>query len=1330
MKDDEEVMITFLEHKKQFLFQIIQEVYNLSLRVSDDVTRTQFLARTQSADKTRSDYIETVDKLIIEQLKVNPEAQPSYSILNTFDELYCYVKQKETILKQELEDQKKNNNFNTKLPPLQLIGFDGTPTKWPVFYENFRSVIHANTRLTNAEKVQYLIGCLSGKALNVCSGITATSENYDIIWQALLAKYQDTRVQASVYLDQMLQQKTGQSVDNILDNFCSAEAALQRLKIDNLSDFILTHIALSKLDKSMIDLFEQAHRHIDIPKFSDLKKFLTEQSKLQVLHAPSRSHTQIYNNNSRTQSFSTNKPATQTNKIKTFCTQVTNPQPQTYSKFNNSDILSLTQSRSCKVCKSQLSHPLFKCEYFLQQNTQTRNDIVRQHTFCINCLGFHHISTCKSTNRCSICNKKHHSLLHYETQSNTTHSLQSADSNINNNNNSAGTSAAPAPRPSSSSTSNLPSLSHPPRQPRSPTATAARTNGGQTNDNLALSVTIPARNLNSDTLVLCPTASVNVYSNNQTHRLRVFLDTGAATNFITKACCERLNLKVTPAPAIINGIGKIQDRAFGITQLTIHSRFDSRCSYTVCCRVMNEITDILPSAELEITQLDHLQGLPMADDEYYLPGEIDCLIGNELFPTLLGPGKVTSPTSSVVGIETTLGYIAGGRAHCFPHSLENKTRSLNAHNLEKTFFCQTEDFALDQLTQRFWEIENVPEKTHFSPDDEACEKHFQSTYTREDDGTYTVALPFKHSPAELGSSYSAAKHRLLNLEKKLDSTGLRSDYNATIQTYIDQGYLIKVPNNFQNTDSYYIPHRAVYRPDKETSKTRIVLNAGCKTTSGKSLNDLLYVGPVLQNNIFELLLNLRMFSIAISADIEKMYFQVKLSPDHHSFQRILFRFDTNSPIEIYQFNRVCFGVSSSPYLALRVVRQLAADSRDSFPLAAYEAENHMYVDDYVSSVDNVDTAEKIYKEMTAMFKSGGFNLVKWISNDTQLMSRVPSAQKSPLAVKFDDDPNADTKIVGMQWQPTNDQFHFKTNIDFPETCTKRSILSVTARLFDPLGLISPVVAYMKLLIQECFKLQLDWDDEVPDFIVSKWKQFHQELPHLSEIKIPRHIGITSKNRITLIGFADASQQCYGAAIYVRVDSDENSTANSVELLTAKSKVSNSNKTLARLELCAAVLLAKLINSVRDVLSKRCTINKIYAFSDATVTLTWIHSPAYKFHTFVANRIAQINGYLPASHWFHVRGVENPADIVSRPVTPIGLINNSLWFHGPQWLSAPINTWPVKEFKINHNKQDDLQEIKVTSLPAQTVLPTEPTLIAHWHRTASHAWWQWNLPTRE
>lgn len=150
-----------------------------------------------------------------------------------------------------------------------------------VFHENFSSLIHNNPRLSNAEKIQYLTGCLSGKALIVCSGIPATSENYEIIWNALLEKYQDVRVQASLYLDQMLQFKPNQSIENFIDNFCSAEAALRRrLKIDNLADFIITRIALNKLDRDTVNAFEQAHREVNVPSSYLLNCFLKEQNKI------------------------------------------------------------------------------------------------------------------------------------------------------------------------------------------------------------------------------------------------------------------------------------------------------------------------------------------------------------------------------------------------------------------------------------------------------------------------------------------------------------------------------------------------------------------------------------------------------------------------------------------------------------------------------------------------------------------------------------------------------------------------------------------------------------------------------------------------------------------------------------------------------------------------------------------------------------------------------------------------------------------------------------------------------------------------------------------
>lgn len=1076
-----------------------------------------------------------------------------------------------------------------------------------------------------------------------------------------------------------------------IDQFCSAESALRRLQIDDLSDFIITHIALTKLNKETVNLFEQAHRHISIPTFSDLSKFLKEQNKMETLRNPSNNYL-----NSQLSSRNVN------NNAKNYRSKSTH----VYMANTSSHQI---EHHSCKICNSSMPHPLYKCFKFKNYNPHARLDLVNKYNYCYNCLGFHNIKFCKSTNTCTICHRKHHTLIHIDkfldstrrepmfTRAQfSTHAPLSHRYNSDTNAVSAPEQRrAPAPRPASPRPA--PAVSSPARDSHLRMDTSAR----EYSNALALSITSASCNIRNETTVLLPTASVYVYKQNVPNKVRVFIDTGSMSHFISKACCERLNLKIIPDNSTITGIGNAQVPCLGLTTFKIFSRYDSRCYYNINARVIDSITDGLPSSPIDISNLTHIRNLPLADDVFYLPAEIDCLIGSELVPFLLRSETVTAPDSSVVAVQTTLGYIIMGKADC---DLNFKSFTDRCNSIQdKSFLCTSKYNSLESLTQRFWELENVPCRVHMSPDDEACERIFKNTYSRDDTGRYIVQLPFKISCSALGNSYAIAQRRLISLEKRLDSDPkIRENYNATIQEYINKGYLSKIDNPSLDAPHYYIPHRAIYRPDKASTKTRIVLDAGCKTTSLKSLNDLLYVGPNLQCNIFDLLINLRMFSIAVTADIEKMYFQIKLDAKHHAFQRIIYRFDINSKFNTYEFNRISFGISSSPYLAMRVIRQLAADNRITYPLAAYEVENHMYMDDYVCSFDNIDIVEKTYKEMTTMLQSGGFNLVKWISNSPEIMNIIPQSHRNNQNINFDADSN-NTKIIGMQWNPKQDKFQFKINANLFK-CTKRSILSVTARLFDPLGLISPVTAFMKLLIQECWQHQLDWDSPVPTHIESKWIQFHNELSYLEKIQFSRHVGIKSASHITLLGFADASERCYGAAVYIRVSSNEQS-AGSVKLLTSKSRVASLNKiSLARLELCAALLLANLISHVIEILNKRCKVNKIYAFSDSTVTLTWIHSPAYKFHTFVANRITEIISKLPAAHWYHISGSDNPADIISRPVTPKILLNLSLWFNAPQWFTEPPLKWPIKSFQINSNNIQFIEAKPVTLTITHVVQP--------------------------
>ena len=90
-----------------------------------------------------------------------------------------------------------------------------------------------------------------------------------------------------------------------------------------------------------------------------------------------------------------------------------------------------------------------------------------------------------------------------------------------------------------------------------------------------------------------------------------------------------------------------------------------------------------------------------------------------------------------------------------------------------------------------------------------------------------------------------------------------------------------------------------------------------------------------------------------------------------------------------------------------------------------------------------------------------------------------------------------------------------------------------SRLFDPLGLVGPVIVTTKILLQDLWKLQIDWDEQVPEIIRSKWGLIRENLCHLNNLKVPRHIICVKPTQIELHGFCDASMKAYGAAIYIR-----------------------------------------------------------------------------------------------------------------------------------------------------------------------------------------------------
>ncbi|GFX28645.1 DUF1758 domain-containing protein, partial [Trichonephila clavipes] len=220
---------------------------------------------------------------------------------------------------------------------------------------------------------------------------------------------------------------------------------------------------------------------------------------------------------------------------------------------------------------------------------------------------------------------------------------------------------------------------------------------------------------------------------------------------------------------------------------------------------------------MDATKVNIPSNIGLADKDFGTPGEIDMLIGCELFFELLRPNKFRSPCEKWLFQETVFGYIVVGSFDKF----EEKSYCGLAINAE------INSDSLNQQLQAFWEIEKIDEASiEHSLDEEICETQYQNTHYRTEEGRYVVQLPLKKDPYCLGSSRFLAEVRLNQLWKKLSKHyELQTLYKSFLQEYIDINHMQLVADPLKTNISYFLPHHGVFRPDSKTTKLRVVFNA-------------------------------------------------------------------------------------------------------------------------------------------------------------------------------------------------------------------------------------------------------------------------------------------------------------------------------------------------------------------------------------------------------------------------------------------------------------------------------------------------------------------------
>ena len=253
---------------------------------------------------------------------------------------------------------------------------------------------------------------------------------------------------------------------------------------------------------------------------------------------------------------------------------------------------------------------------------------------------------------------------------------------------------------------------------------------------------------------------------------------------------------------------------------------------------------------------------------------------------------------------------------------------------------------------------------------------------------------------------------------------------------------------------------------------------------------------------------------------------------------------------------------------------------------------------------------------------------------------------------------------------------YASSSEYISIITKRTLLSDASKHFDPIGLIAPVLVVAKVIIQSCWKLDLEWNDAVPDDVSRAYTSWKNDMSALSQLKIPGKVLSTHLyDEAFLQVFCDASEKAYGACVYLVSVKDDIVYST---LISSKYKVAPIKpSTLPRLELLAIHTGAKLATAVKGALSKsKHALNISMLYSDSTIALSWIKADPARWHTFVSNHVSQIQSMLPTTEFIHVPSEENPADLCSRGLLATQLVaQQTFWFQGPSWLGSSFPDQP-------------------------------------------------------
>lgn len=946
------------------------------------------------------------------------------------------------------------------------------------------------------------------------------------------------------------------------------------------------------------------------------------------------------------------------------------PKQTHYSKQDNK---SKKSDKKCVCCDGNDHVGLSKCPKFNAMPINDRWSFAKEKRCCFRCLapgGSHRGTECRSGRICGIqgCTKTHNRLLHSTEGGNAAkHELNAGAAEF-------APQSAPNPEP-------IPSFTH----------TAA-----------------------GDKFIAMRIIPVIISNGQDEYKVNALLDECSTDSYISEHVAAQLDLNGEQTSRLVTVLGgkptKVKGKRVSINLLRSTDRKHLATIESFTVRQVTGNIDVINWNEHR-QDWSHLSDIEFPS--LARPKQIDILIGlNDQALNLHSCLKeVHGRPGQPIARLTPLGWT------CIGHITSDDLHNSNCHfihSMPTTHFIGQEKSISDVL-KRTWEIDNEGLKPiEMSPTETKLDSFVESKIEMKD-RRYQVPIPWKDGEPNLPHNWQMAASRLRNLEKSLlKRPAVAAEYKRIFKDQNEKGYIKKLQPTQVNIrgEGWYLPHFPVVKPDKATTKVRIVMDAAARCDD-KSLNDCIHQGPKLQRDLVDVLIRTRYKPVAISADISEMFLQIELKPEDRKYHRFLWRdMDVNKQIDVYEYNRLVFGNSASPYLSQKVIRTLANNNIESFPCGAEALLNAMYVDDLSDSVDNTSDAITLRKQVTELLGSAGFRIRKWISNNIDVLADIPESERA-TSVNIEDSELPAVKTLGLTWDAEADTYRFIVKVPTLTAMTKRSVFSASASLFDPLNFLSPYTIRAKILMQETWTEGLQWDDPLSDELRKKWETWFKEISSLPNIKIDRCMVLKTDKHIVrkiLHTFVDASKDAYAAAIYLRTEYDSGDL--SVKLVTSKARVAPLKAmSIPRLELCGAVLGLKLAQSVTRVL--QLPMADVVYWTDSMNVLYWINGASRKYKPFVASRVGFIHEFSEPEQWNYVPTKMNSADLPTRGLTVHELETCNFWWNGPEFLTKSPEEWPKRRGEIRPAEEAD-SEIRSAAKTTLTSVKAEQNDLGRLH----------------